>query len=217
MPSVTIVMTVYEREELALRAAYSVLQQTHADWELRVYMDGQYPILAETLREYALQRGVGDRLSIVMQQQPRGTYGNPLRRAGLLAASGDYVLFLGHDCLLDKDCLATHLAAVRAETPWALSCTRIDHWTKREFGSPESPLQLERPVGIVPGLTFSVTELSIGAVDLTCVLFPTAVARMCGVFRESWDQVYVADLLSIAACCARVPLVYTPVITGVHF
>lgn len=215
-PLITIVMTVYQRPDLALRAAYSVVHQTYQNWELLVYMDGAHPELEASLREYALHMACADRVRIITHECPRGTYGNPLRRLGLNAARGAYVLFMGHDCLLNTDCLATHVANLPATVP-TLSCARLDHWVKREFGTPDNPLTLERHVGVLPELTFSAATLTIGCIDLTCALFPAAVARAQGVFREDWDYIYVADFLSIAVCAAVVPLVYSHKIVGAHF
>lgn len=216
-PLITVVMTVYQRPDLALRALYSVVHQTYKNWELLVYMDGPHHELVTVIREYALHMACQDRVRIVTHACPRGTYGNPLRRMGLAEARGAYVLFMGHDCLLNHNCLDVHVNSLPEDADHVISCARLDHWVKREFGTPDNELVLERHVGVVPGLTFSSALLTIGDIDLTCVLFPTAIARAHGVFREAWDSIYAADFLSIAVCAAVSPLVYSPVIVGAHF
>ena len=117
----TIVMTAYKREELFLHALYTVIQQDYPDWELIVIADGPHPNIerAVDLVKEDQYQAFWDRPSIPsrisyheLAKSPAGTVGNPGRRAGLELATGDYICFVGHDCLIDKNYLSTHKSLI---------------------------------------------------------------------------------------------------------
>lgn len=215
----TLVTTVWQRPEHLPRLLHCVIQQTHPDWELRIYGDGPQPGVREMLVASCSKLGVTDRVDYKELPRKPGAFGNHLRRAGLDAALGDYVCFLGHDCIIDKDFLAAHMFNIRDRHD-VLSVVTLRYWTKRQWGAPGVELPLEEYLTTLPWPGTRVAELGEGKIDLSCTAYPTALARTCGVFREAWDQRYEADAASFTSCmrnpgCGDVLI--NPQIVGAHF
>ncbi|TXG75759.1 glycosyltransferase family 2 protein [Candidatus Dojkabacteria bacterium] len=216
--SISVVITVYQRAELTMRSLHTVVHQQYPCHEIVVLADGHHPGLADVVNEYGLHAGMAGRIHYAEHACPRGTYGNPLRRLGLSVATGSHVLFMGHDCLLLQNCLQVHASNLtQAKNGQALSVTALDHWIERNFDTTARASGLPRHVGIIPQGEFRLSELTIGTVDLTCVVFPVATARQVGIFREDWDMIYAADFLSIAACAGVLPVVSSSQVCGAHF
>jgi glycosyltransferase involved in cell wall biosynthesis len=87
-PMFTVVLPVYNREQLVQRAIESVLEQKETDYELIVVDDGSTDKTVETVREY------GEALTLIEQ-----TNAGPgaARNRGIQAATGEYVTFLDSD------------------------------------------------------------------------------------------------------------------------
>ena len=135
----TIVMTVYKREELFLHALYTVLQQDYTDWELIILADGPHPsaeaatklIKNDQYHAFWERPNLTERIHYhSCKRAPKGTVGNSLRRRGLKLATGDYVCFVGHDCLLDKDYLSTHKANIEKADRNCVSVVSALYWTE---------------------------------------------------------------------------------------
>lgn len=224
----SIVMTVYEREDLFPHALYSVLQQKFDDWELIVLADGSHPSAA---RDVALiledkyqglwgRRPVRGRISYNEQMDvPRGTVGNPLRRTGLELATGDYVCFLGHDCIYDNDYLLAHLANIEASEKPCVSVVSVLYWTtypqmiKEVLEGTNAPRDVDPDVPMYVGkIPWSATgeinpkAIKSGEIDLTCMCFPVLEARQVGAFSPDLDMSYDADFKSFDRLRSIIPV-----------
>lgn len=94
MPFYSIVMPVFNRENLVGATLESVLAQTESNWEIIVVDDGSTDETMAILKQYQAQSGEKMR---VLQQSHNGP--GAARNAGVAAASGRYVAFLDSDDL----------------------------------------------------------------------------------------------------------------------
>jgi glycosyltransferase involved in cell wall biosynthesis len=98
-PAISVVIPVYNREDVILRALSSLVTQDFKHpYEVIVVDDGSTDQTAEMVAEY----GRGIRL---IRQENRGAH--HARRAGAKAATGEYIAFLDSD----DEALSTHLSA----------------------------------------------------------------------------------------------------------
>jgi len=234
----TIVMTVYKREMLFLHALYTVLQQDHRDWELIVLADGQHPAA-----EQAVDLVVRDKYQAFWDQPaltgrivyhncpktPEGTVGNPLRRRGLELATGDYICFVGHDCLLDKDYLSTHKALIDKKNETCVSVVSALYWTDnpgsllgyvQDYEDNNRILDIPTFVGRIPWSFTGKVDMDTavtGEVDLTCFCFPVVEARQLGVFSPDLDYSYDADFQSFSKLRTALPVTFTSKPVAGHF
>ena len=231
----TIVMTVYKREELFLHALYTVIQQDYPDWELIVLADGPHPnieravklVKKDTYQAFWDRAYISDRISYhELPKSPPGTVGNPLRRRGLELATGDYICFVGHDCLLDKDYLSTHKALIDKKGETCVSVVSVLYWTLDRHmtgvGIPSLAHTPEIPefVGRIPWSFTGKIDMDTaqtGEVDCTCFCFPVVESRQLGVFSPDLDQEYDADFRSFSKLRLAIPVVFTSKPVAGHF
>jgi glycosyltransferase involved in cell wall biosynthesis len=231
----TIVMTVYEREELFLHALYTVIQQDYSNWELIVIADGPHPNIeraVELVKQDKYQAfwdrdNIRDRIVYhEVPKSPDGTVGNPLRRFGLEIATGDYICFVGHDCLIDKNYLSTHKGLIDKKKETCVSVVSVLYWTiwpNKAVAYADVPVlkpAIPEFVGRIPwsftGKIDMATATS-GEVDLTCFCFPVIEARQVGVFSLDLDDRYDADFQSFSKLRAILPVVFTSKPVAGHF
>lgn len=110
-PEVTVVMATYGRGRLILPSVRSVLGQSVSGWELRVIGDGD-PAGAET--GAALAALDDARVTFANLPVRCGSQSGP-NNAGIAAARGRVVAYLGHDDIWDRDHLARLLALFAAD------------------------------------------------------------------------------------------------------
>lgn len=228
----TIVMTVYEREALFLHALYTVIQQDYPDWELIVIADGPHPnieravslIQEDTYQAFWDRADLGKRVSYhEYPKSPEGTVGNPLRRRGLELATGDYVCFIGHDCLIDKNYLSTHKALIDKKEGSCVSVVSVLYWTDwPDRAGRDKSIQTSIPefIGRIPWSftgKISMNEAKTGEMDLTCFCFPVIESRQVGVFSPDLDHAYDADFQSFAKLRNLLPVVFTSKPVAGHF
>ncbi len=235
----TIVMTVYQREELTLHAIYSVLQQDYEDWELFIIADGPHPSVEENVRliredKYHAFWGSDPSVASRIHYEEHfgtvhGTFGNPLRRRGLMRATGDYICFLSHDCLLDKDYLSSHGGNIySSETKPCVSVVSVLYWTADpsfviDACGAEAAEALKIPafIGKIPWGEGVGAETATGArsgqIDLTCLCFPVEESRQVGVFSSDMDFTYDADYRSYNKLRAIIPVVFSSRVCAGHF
>jgi glycosyltransferase involved in cell wall biosynthesis len=235
----SIVMTVYERETLFPHALYSVLQQTHDDWELIIMADGPHPsvsrdvdlLVSDKYHGRWGRRSLAGRIEYHEKNNvPRGTVGNPLRRAGLELASGDYICFMGHDCVYDKDYLSAHIENIKRAGAACVSLVYVLYWTTYPSminevlngTSHERGIDTNIPmyVGRIPWSKdgrVDVNSIKTGEIDLTCMCFPVIEARQVGAFSLDLDTSYDADYRSFDRLRGVVPvMIHNEVFAG-HF
>jgi glycosyltransferase involved in cell wall biosynthesis len=188
----TVAITVWRREHFLPHAIQSVLAQTWRDWELLVYSDG---------RSRAM-RTVVERLQadfpISWEEVKRGWHrkGNRLRRLAIEQARGSHLCILSHDSYFYPTYLATHAANLRAD-PEAVSVVPVAYWKGdlRKAGHPKNHDML--------GLTD-------GEIDLTCIAFPTRLARELDCFGPATERLRYADFLAFDALRRATQVVFHP-------
>jgi len=89
-PTVTVIISTYNRANLLGRAIKSVLNQTFADFELIVVDDASTDNTEEVVRAFT-----DPRIRFIRHEQNQGV--SAVRNTGLKAALGDYVAFLDSD------------------------------------------------------------------------------------------------------------------------
>lgn len=105
LPSISVVMPVYNVEPYVKAAIDSVLAQTFEDFELLIIDDGGSDRSIDICREY-----VDPRVRIISQKN-RGLAG--ARNTGIRYARADIIAFLDSDDLWHRDKLARHMAHLR--------------------------------------------------------------------------------------------------------
>lgn len=101
MKLVSIIIPLYNREELVKETLDSVLAQTYPHWECIIVDDGSTDHSLATAREYAAR---DSRFKVFQRhREPKGA--PTCRNIGLEKAEGEYVIFLDSDDLLADFCL----------------------------------------------------------------------------------------------------------------
>lgn len=208
---ISIVVTIYKREHLIPQVLYCLASQSHSDWEAIFIADGPHSHARKIVDDY----GKTSTRPIRYRTAPRapGCFGNVSRYMGLQIAEGDYVCFLGHDCLIDPGYLQAHAEAAGQEP--CLSVVQCRYWTVRD---PQGrPYEVPRFKGILPPRV-SPERWRMGSVDLTCMAFERDSALRYGVFGKAMQREYAADWLSFDRCrSAGLPVVFTPQVLCAHF
>ena len=101
LPTVSVVIPLYQTERYIAETLQSVLAQTLADFEVIVVDDGSSD------RGPAIARAVGDARVRVVRQNNRGLAG--ARNTGIRNARGRYIALLDADDLWEADKLARHV------------------------------------------------------------------------------------------------------------
>ena len=117
---ISVIVTTYNRED-ALEAVLSALSgQTDRGFEVVVADDGSRPTTAALIERWKGRLGIP--LSHVWQAD-RGFRAAEIRNRALLAACGDYCVFLDGDCIARADFVATHRRL--AERGWFVTGNRV--------------------------------------------------------------------------------------------
>ena len=111
---VSIISPHYERVELLRQTIESVQRQSYKDWELIIVDDGSCSETWNTVRALAESRVI----VIQREEPPKGP--SQCRNLGVAASSGEYLLFLDSDDLLDPDCLQGRMDVVRNQPDFDL-------------------------------------------------------------------------------------------------
>ncbi len=106
MPSISVIVPVYQAEKFLHRCLDSVARQTFSDWELLLVNDGSTDGSAALCDQFAAK---DQRVRVFHRKRNRGV--SEARNLGLSEARGDYVTFLDAD-----DCYEFHAL----ETLWNL-------------------------------------------------------------------------------------------------
>ena len=117
---ISVIVTTYNREDALAAVLRSLAQQNDADFEVIVADDGSGPATAEFVAR--MRQSFGRRLEHVWHED-RGFRAAEIRNRAILAARGDYVVFLDGDCLVRADFVAAHRAL--AEPGWFVTGNRV--------------------------------------------------------------------------------------------
>jgi glycosyltransferase involved in cell wall biosynthesis len=102
---ISIIVTTYNREDALAAVLRALAAQSDRDFEVIVADDGSGPATAALVAQW--QGKVGRRLAHVWHED-RGFRAAEIRNRAILAAHGDYCIFLDGDCLARPDFVATH-------------------------------------------------------------------------------------------------------------
>jgi glycosyltransferase involved in cell wall biosynthesis len=117
---ISVVVTTYNREDALDAVLRSLAGQSDENFEVIVADDGSRPATAQLTE--AWKGRFGRRLAHVWHED-RGFRAAEIRNRAILAARGDYVVFLDGDCIVRPDFVATHRRL--AELGWFVTGNRI--------------------------------------------------------------------------------------------
>jgi glycosyltransferase involved in cell wall biosynthesis len=117
---ISVVVTTYNREDALDAVLRSLAGQSDETFEVIVADDGSRPATAQLTE--AWKGRFGRRLAHVWHED-RGFRAAEIRNRAILAARGDYVVFLDGDCIVRPDFVATHRRL--AEPGWFVTGNRI--------------------------------------------------------------------------------------------
>ena len=192
-PTVSVLMTAWNREDYIGAAIESVLAQTFTDLELIICDDRSGDRTVEIANGYA-QRD--SRVRIVRNDRNLGDYGNRWRAATL--ARGQFLKYHDSDDLMYSHCLATMVNPLMNEprAGFALSGAR---------GWPGGPC----PMLLTPQLAYEREFLGSGVFHLgpAAAMFRTQTFRELGGFP---DVGVASDFVFWVAACAKVNVLLVP-------
>jgi glycosyltransferase involved in cell wall biosynthesis len=103
---VSIVIPVYNRQELIKECLESIISQTYSNWEAIVVDDGSTDSTRDVVKLFGLKN---HKIKLIERNRmPKGA--STCRNIGAFSAAGDYIIFLDSDDLLAACCLANRVA-----------------------------------------------------------------------------------------------------------
>lgn len=117
MPTISVIIPVFNRQDVLRRAVDSVLAQTFTDYELIVIDDGSTEPITEAIAD-TLKRADA---RLVRHATNRGA--SAARNTGACASKGSYLAFLDSDDTWHPEKLARQLAFMQADSNCRASCT----------------------------------------------------------------------------------------------
>jgi len=117
MPSVSVIIPTYNRNNLVKEAIDSVLQQSFNDFEVIIIDDGSTDDTASEIQ------GISDNRIKYFYKENGGV--SSARNLGLLKAQGKYIAFLDSDDLWPKDYLKTMLNQLKSQKGYGAAYTRV--------------------------------------------------------------------------------------------
>jgi glycosyltransferase involved in cell wall biosynthesis len=107
---ISVIVTTYNREDALAAVLRSLARQSDPDFEIVVADDGSGPATAALVE--ASKAAVGHRLVHVWHDD-KGFRAGEIRNRAILAARGEYCIFLDGDCIVRPDFVASHRALAR--------------------------------------------------------------------------------------------------------
>nr|MDJ0498485.1 glycosyltransferase family A protein [Acidimicrobiia bacterium] len=104
LPSIAVVVPVFERAQTLVRTLASFEAQTHRDFEVIVVDDGSTEDITAAVAEADLE--VAPRL---LRQEREGFGAHRARNLGAAATNADVVLFVDADCMAHPELIVRHL------------------------------------------------------------------------------------------------------------
>ena len=92
MPSISVIVPVYQAEAYLKKCVESVVKQTFSDWELLLIDDGSTDKSLAICNQCAME---DDRIRVLRQKKNAGV--SEARNRGLREAKGEYIAFLDAD------------------------------------------------------------------------------------------------------------------------
>lgn len=122
-PTVSVLMTAYNREKHIGAAIESVLIQTFSDWELVIVDDVSTDRTCEIARQYAAR---DDRIRIIENEQNLGDY--PNRNHAATFARGRYIKYHDSDDVMYPYCLSTMVELLESAPEAAIALSSGWNW-----------------------------------------------------------------------------------------
>lgn len=192
-PAISVLLTVYNREQYIAASIGSVLGQTHTDFELIICDDGSTDATRAIVEKFAKQDA---RIRVAVNDRNLGQFEN--RRYAASLARGLYLKYHDSDDVMYPHCLETMLRALDAEPRAAFALSGSHHW-------PGGPC----PMLLTPRLSYEREFLGSGLFHLG----PAAALFRADVFRElgGFPAAGVAsDYLFWLDACAKVNVLLVP-------
>jgi glycosyltransferase involved in cell wall biosynthesis len=117
---ISVVVTTYNREDALDAVLRSLAGQSDENFEVIVADDGSRPATAQLTEAW---KGRFGRRLVHVWHEDHGFRAAEIRNRAILAARGDYVVFLDGDCIVRPDFVATHRRL--AEPGWFVTGNRI--------------------------------------------------------------------------------------------
>lgn len=202
---ISVVMPAYNASAYIDAAIRSVLHQTWEKWELIIVDDGSIDDTFHIAKTYS----VNDERIHVYHQINQG--GCAARNEALKHISGEYVLFLDADDLLDKDKLIAHMRVIigqnySSEEVTFGTCMRL--LTSGEY-VPSSMAHLCRNYQPAIDAQVAIWEEHFNSFPYSSYLIPKSLIQKVGIWderlRRSQDSEYMARVLSQASVLRFVP------------
>jgi glycosyltransferase involved in cell wall biosynthesis len=192
-PTISVLMTAYNREDFLRASIESVLAQTFTDFELIVSDDQSRDASVDIARDYARR---DCRVLVSVNPRNLGDYGN--RRQALSLARGRFVKYHDSDDVMYPHCLAVMVGALETAPSAAFALSASHAW-------PGGPC----PMLLTPRLAYEREYLGGGLFQLgpAAALFRTDALRALGGFD---DVPHSSDYLFWVRACAQVDVLLVP-------
>lgn len=192
-PTVSVLLTSYNRERYIAESIESVLAQTFEDFELIVSDDCSSDRTASIIADYARR---DPRIRFSANAANIGDYANRRRAASL--ARGRFLKYHDSDDVMYRHCLATMVEPLESEPRAGFALSASHYWT----GGP-------CPMLLTPALAYEREFLGGGLFHLgpSAALFRADVFRDLGGFR---DEGVASDYLFWLRACAAVNVLLVP-------
>ncbi|PYR78790.1 MAG: hypothetical protein DMF87_13125 [Acidobacteria bacterium] len=192
-PLVSVLLTLYNREQYLAQSIESVLAQSFGDFELIVVDDQSSDRSVEIARQY---ERADSRVRVTVNQRNLGDYGNRNFAASL--ANGQYLKFHDSDDVMYSHCLAVMVPPMEAEPRAGFGLSNGRYWPGGPMPMLLSPRQAYQREFLGQGL-FMCGPAS--------ALFRTKVFRDLGGFENHGAA---SDTIFWARACARYPVLLLP-------
>jgi glycosyltransferase involved in cell wall biosynthesis len=107
---ISVIVTTYNREDALAAVLRSLARQSDSDFEVVVADDGSRP---ETAALVASWKANGGYRALHVWHEDKGFRAGEIRNRAVLAARGDYCIFLDGDCIVRPNFVARHRALAR--------------------------------------------------------------------------------------------------------
>jgi cellulose synthase/poly-beta-1,6-N-acetylglucosamine synthase-like glycosyltransferase len=192
-PSVSVLLTAYNREPYIAESIESVLAQSYGDFELIIVDDASSDRTLAVIERY----GAADaRIKVVANDHNLGQFANRKKAASF--AQGRFLKYHDSDDVMYRHCLMAMVEPLEAEPRAGFALSGSRHW-------PGGPC----PMLLSPALAYEREFLGSGLFQLgpSSALFRTDVFRTLGGFP---DRGVASDYLFWLDACARVSVLLVP-------
>ena len=185
MKSFSVVLTYFEKPERLSQALYCLAQQTYDDFEVVPVFDGPDTQAEFIYRQFVARSGDNRfRTAVIFENGKREHFGNDARYLAMQYCHKDYIVWYGHDCIIDKDYLETHADQIQED--WCVSVVGQAHFTWHDHPQKWLTYREDLP------RTDDPAQLRMEGIDLLNFAVPTHVAEKWAWAERLRDR-YEAD------------------------